>query len=258
MTAVRVQAATVRLGDKEIVSEVDFVARPGEITALIGPNGAGKSTLLAAIAGDVTLAHGSVHMGKMDISAASANALSRTRAVMLQDMQVALSFLVRDVAEMGRRPWSRHQEAEDDDQIVDAALQATDIIHLAAREAMTLSGGERARMALSRVLAQRTSVILLDEPTAAMDIRHQEQSLGLARTLAKEGATVILVVHDLNAAAAYADHIVCLSAGRVVADGTVSEIYTAETLSSIYDWPIEIVTLGDGQVCVLPRGRTAN
>lgn len=253
MIEVRAENISVTIADKPILSNVSITARPGEITALIGPNGAGKSTLLSALSGDLKLTSGASHLGSMDVSAASAKELSRLRSVMLQDTSVAFSFLVRDVVEMGRRPWAGSVSAEQDSLIVDAALHATNMTHLQARDSLTLSGGERARMAMSRVLAQRTPVVFLDEPTAAMDIRHQEQTLGLARRLAQGGATVIVVLHDLNAAAAYADHVVCLSQGKVVSDGTVREVYTSENLSEIYGWPIDVVELESGRMHVSPR-----
>ena len=215
---------TVRLGGATILDAVDVRAEPGHVTGLIGPNGAGKSTLLAALSGDLSPTSGSVRVAGVDPARTAARQLSRLRSVMLQDTQVAFSFLVRDVVEMGRRPWVGTERAADDDVLIDAALAATGVTRLAGRDIMTLSGGERARVALARVLAQQTPVVFFDEPTAAMDIHHQEQSLGLMRQLAAAGVAVIVVLHDLNAAAAYCDRIICLSGGRVAAAGTVAEI----------------------------------
>ena len=118
---------------------------------------------------------------------------------------------------------------------------------------MTLSGGERARVALSRVLAQQTPVVLLDEPTAALDIGHQEQALGLARGMARAGAAVVVVLHDLNAAGAYCDRIACLAKGGVAAQGTIEDVYTEEILSDVYDWPIEVLRPRSGQFQVVPE-----
>ena len=118
---------------------------------------------------------------------------------------------------------------------VNQALAATGITHLQEREMFTLSGGERARVAFARVLAQRTPVVFLDEPTAAMDVRFQEQTMGVARTLARDGATVIVVLHDLQLAARYCDHVVCLKQGAVAAAGPVAEVYQDHILSEIYD-----------------------
>lgn len=240
MDMVSVSGLSVSIGGKTLLNDVSFTARSGEVLGLIGPNGAGKSTLLSVLSGDREWDCGTVSVGGLDPSRTSASEMARVRAVMLQDVNVAFSFLVWDVVEMGRRPWEKQSSPEQDRAIIEASLAATSVTHLAEREITTLSGGEKARVALSRVLAQQTPIVLLDEPTAAMDISHQEQTLGLARALAASGAAVIVVLHDLNAAAAYCDNIVCLSGGRVVAQGSVDEVYSSETLSKVYGWPIRV------------------
>ena len=242
---------TVVMGEKTLLNDVSVVARRGEVLGLIGPNGAGKSTLLSVLSGDLIPFSGSVSICGYDPAQASALELAKSRSVMLQDVSVSFAFLVRDVVSMGRRPWARTDKSARDDAIIDAALAATEVNHLSDRDIMTLSGGERARVALSRVLAQQT-------PTAALDIGHQEQALGLVRALAKKGAAVIVVLHDLNAAAAYCDRIVCLADGTVAAQGTVAEVYTEETLSAVYGWDIQVVSSPAGDVQVFPkRGREA-
>ncbi|MDK8898773.1 heme ABC transporter ATP-binding protein [Corynebacterium sp. MSK004] len=248
---INVANLSVSIGERNLLSDVSFVARPGEVTGLIGPNGAGKSTLLAAIAGDIDYT-GSVSLVGQDPAVSSPGALARARAVMLQDVTVSFQFLVRDVVAMGRRPWEGTARQAEDAAIIDAALAAVDATHLVGRDIATLSGGERARVALARVLAQQTPVILLDEPTAALDIRHQEQVLGLVRSIAAQaGVAVLVVLHDLGAAAAYCDHIVCLADGAVAAAGPVREVYTDEILSQVYRWPIQ-VSKADGHISVHP------
>ncbi|WP_293767877.1 heme ABC transporter ATP-binding protein [uncultured Corynebacterium sp.] len=241
----------LRLGDKPLLRGVSFTVAPGEVTGLIGPNGAGKSTLLAAVSGDLEYS-GSITLGGLEVAATGARELARVRAVMLQDVGVSFEFLARDVVAMGRRPWEGTEREAFDDAVVDAALDACDVAHLAARDVVTLSGGERARVALARVLAQNTPVVLLDEPTAALDIKHQEQVLGLVRQLAGAGVAVLVVLHDLEAAAAWCDSIVCLSAGEVAAQGPVEEVYTSELLSRVYDWPIAVEKSG-GRIAVHPQ-----
>ena len=154
-------------------------AEAGQVTGLIGPNGAGKSTLLAAMCGDLEASTGTISLAGVNPAQASPKELALIRAVMLQDVSVSFEFLVRDVVAMGRRPWAKKVEPHVDEQIIDAALAATDTVHLAGRDIATLSGGERARVALARVLAQQTPIVFLDEPTAALDISHQEQVLSL-------------------------------------------------------------------------------
>ncbi len=251
---INVANLSVSIGERNLLSDVSLVARPGEVTGLIGPNGAGKSTLLAAIAGDIDYT-GSVSLVGQDPAVSSPGALARARAVMLQDVTVSFQFRVGDVGPRGGRPWEGTARQAEDDAIIDAALAAVDATHLAGRDIATLSGGERARVALARVLAQQTPVILLDEPTAALDIRHQEQVLGLVRSIAAQaGVAVLVVLHDLGAAAAYCDHIVCLADGAVAAAGPVREVYTDEILSQVYRWPIQ-VREADGHISVHPARR---
>lgn len=237
---------TVIKNGNRILEDVSFTAPPGKVTALIGPNGAGKSTLLAALSGDEKPHTGLVDLGGVDVLTATPLELARTRSVMLQDISVAFSFLVRDVVEMGRSPWSKTSTPEHDDAIIDAALEATGVIHLQDRDITTLSGGERARVALSRILAQQTPIVFLDEPTAAMDIRFQERTMGTARRLAEAGRTVVVVLHNLQAAATYCDNVVCLSRGKVEAAGTVQEVYIDEILSRVYGWPIRVEKTSTG------------
>ncbi|WP_087116326.1 heme ABC transporter ATP-binding protein [Corynebacterium urinipleomorphum] len=223
-----------------ILDDVSFAAPAGKVTALIGPNGAGKSTLLAAISGDSRPTTGSVSLNGIDVLSAPPTLLAQTRSVMLQDVSVAFSFLVRDVVEMGRTPWSKQSTPEMDRTIVDAALATAGVAHLEDRDVTTLSGGERARVAFARILAQQTPIAILDEPTAAMDIRFQESTMGTVRRLADAGRTVIVVLHDLQAAATYCDKVVCLNRGKVAAAGSVHDVYSPEILSEVYQWPINV------------------
>jgi iron complex transport system ATP-binding protein len=142
---------------------------------------------------------------------------------------------------MGRAPWQRTPLDYDDEEAVDEAIRLTDIDRFRHRQVPSLSGGERARSAFARVLAQRTGILLLDEPTAALDLRHQEDVLRLARQRAHAGDAVIVVLHDLNLAAAYADRIALLSEGRIVALGTPREVLTVERVSDVYAQPVEII-----------------
>lgn len=252
MSIVDISGLSVKIGQKTLLRDISVHAEAGQVTGLIGPNGAGKSTLLAAMCGDLEATAGSISLAGVDPAQASPKELALIRAVMLQDVSVSFEFLVRDVVAMGRRPWAKRVEPHEDEQVIDAALAATDTTHLAGRDIATLSGGERARVALARVLAQQTPIVFLDEPTAALDISHQEQVLALVKNLAREAnIAVFVVMHDLNAAAAYCDRIICLADGTIAAMGEVSEVYTDEILSSVYQWPIE-VTSHNGHFLVSP------
>ena len=243
-------------GGSRILDDVSLHVKSGEIVALIGPNGAGKSTALAALAGDIRLTAGSVAIDDRSIHSIPIAELGRLRSVLLQQSGVAFSYTVREVVAMGRLPWSAVAIADDeptDDEIVAAAMQRTDVVHLADRDVTTLSGGEQARAALARVLAQGCGIVMLDEPTAALDIGHQEQVLQLARELADDGTAVLVVLHDLGLAAAYADRVVVMDAGRVVADGPPLDVMTGELLSRVYRYPIDVIRHSEtGDILVAP------
>lgn len=251
--AIEASSVGVVIDGKRILHDVTFDARAGEVHALIGPNGAGKSTLLATITGDQTLAEGRITVAGRPLQAWSARELSRRRAVLLQHNDVFFPFTVQQVVEMGRAPWQRTELERDDDEAVAAAIAETDIARLSGRQVPSLSGGERARAALARVLAQRTGILLLDEPTAALDLRHQEDVLRLAREAAAAGDAVIVVLHDLNLAAAYADRISLLQQGRLVTTGSPAEVLTAERITEVYRYPVEVVTHPtSGALVILP------
>lgn len=251
----RVARASVLIGNRAILDEVSLHLAPGSVTTIIGPNGAGKSTLLGVCSGALKPNSGRVHIGETELRELSVKEAARRRAVMPQDVSVAFPFTVRDVVAMGRTPWGT--SAKEDADIVTDTLRLCELGDFAEREITSLSGGERARAALARVIAQATpitsaSVILLDEPTAAMDIAHAEATMRLLRTLARQGAAIGIVVHDLDAAASYADEVVLMSQGRVRASGPAAEVCTARVLSEVYETPIDVVEV-EGGVRVLPR-----
>lgn len=212
----------------------------GQLVAIVGPNGAGKSSLLALLAGDLDPATGSVELDGTGLGAYEPLELARQRAVLSQSNSVAFPFSVAEVVTMGRFPWSSQSSAATDQRIVAESMAATDVAHLARRRITTLSGGEAARVALARVLAQDTAIVLLDEPTASLDIKHQEMVFDLLRAKAAGGALVIIVVHDLEAAAAIADRLIVMNDGRVVADGRPDQILSSELLSDVYDYPLTV------------------
>lgn len=231
----------VTIAGRRILDGVDLAVRPGELVALIGPNGAGKSTALGVLAGDTQPNAGTALIGGRDVRTIAVRELGRLRAVLLQQKGVSFSYPVREVVAMGRMPWARTRQSDDDDAIVADALERTATAHLADRDVTTLSGGELARVSLARVLAQRCPTVLLDEPTDALDLGHQEQVLALAAGLARSGGAVLAVLHDLDLAAAYADRLVLLSGGRVVADGTPEEVLTAERVAAVYAHPVDVI-----------------
>ena len=255
MSAAAIQTDTVSvvIDGRRIVDRVDFAARGGEVHALIGPNGAGKSTLLAALAGDQPVSEGTVRVNGRPLADWTLRALARERSVLLQQSAVFFPFTVRQVVEMGRRPWLRTAREDDDEHAVAEALRLTDLAGFGERRLPSLSGGERGRAAFARTLAQEAGILLLDEPTAALDLGHQEVLLQVARDRAGAGDAVVVVLHDLTLAAAWAHRITLLDDGRVAASGTPEEVLTSERLSAVYRHPVEVLRHpSTGAAIVLP------
>lgn len=243
---------------KTILDGVTLTIKAGKVLALLGPNGAGKSTLLSLLAGDETPTSGQINMAGRPLGDHKLAHLARTRAVMTQEQKLSFPFPVQDVVEMGRAPWRGLPQEDQDDHLVSRALALAEVDHLRPRLFPTLSGGEKARVSFARVLAQDTEILMLDEPTAALDIRHQEAVLAQARLEADRGAAVVVVLHDLTLAAAYASEIVILKDGKIAGQGTPRAVLTPDLLSRVYRHTIDVfdhpVT---GDLVVLPLRNTA-
>ena len=245
---------SVVIDGQPILADIDLEIRAGEVLALVGPNGAGKSTLLSVLSGDLRPTRGSVTVDGRDIRDIRHIELARLRSVLTQENQVSFPFTVTEVVEMGRSPWERMSSRDDDERAIAEAIQATDVSHLAARRYTSLSGGEKARVSLARVLAQGTPTVFLDEPTAALDLRHQEEVMTTAAGLARSGRAVVVVVHDLSLAAAYADRVALVASGRLETAGTPTAVFTAERVGRIYGLPVEVVTQNERPVILPVRG----
>ncbi len=239
--AVQATAVTLSYGARRVVDEVSLDVRSGEVLAVVGPNGSGKSSLLAVLAGDLRPASGEVLVQGRPVAEWKVRDLARERAVLTQEQQVAFPFRVHEVVRMGRAPWRGLPEEDLDDLEVAAAMETTSIADLADRAFGSLSGGEKGRTSFARVLAQHTGVLMLDEPTAALDLGHQEQLLSTAHEASRRGAAVVVVLHDLTLAAAWADRMLVLEHGSVAACGTPAEVLDATLLSRVYHHPVEVV-----------------
>ena len=233
---------TVAIRDRVIVHPVDLSLPAGAVSALVGPNGAGKSTLLRGIAG-VIPAGGSARFDREDLLAMPRRARARMLAVVEQDVTTEFSLDVRSAVELGRTP---HRPllapAAPEDDVIDRSLATVGMTEFAERDYSTLSGGERQRVQLARALAQEPRLLLLDEPTNHLDIRAQLDTLALLRHLADDGATVFAALHDLSLAAGYADHVVALAAGRVVAEGAPAEVLTPDLIREVYRVEATVLT----------------
>ncbi|GAB3841457.1 heme ABC transporter ATP-binding protein [Nesterenkonia populi] len=233
---------------KRILHRVSARFLPGQLSIIIGPNGAGKSTLVSLLAGDESPQRGHADLFGQEVRRWTPKEAARRRSVMGQHTAVAFPFPAEDVIRMGRTPWRGTAEAAHDDDAVALAAGEAEVEHLLERPVTVLSGGERQRVALARTLAQRPlgsearrpSTMMLDEPVSALDIRHAERTLKLLRRLADEGACVIAVLHDLDAAAVYADRLILMAEGRLVADGTAHEVCDEQLLSEVYRTPITV------------------
>ncbi|WEH33096.1 heme ABC transporter ATP-binding protein [Streptomyces sp. AM 4-1-1] len=235
-----VRALRVGLGGRPVLDGIDLTAYAGEVLALVGPNGAGKSTLLAALAADLSAESGEVRIDGRPATGWTPPELALRRSVLPQSAALSFPFPVEDVVRMGRAPWSGTDREDEDDPAVAEAMAATEVTEFAARPFSALSGGERARVALARVLAQRAPLLLLDEPTAALDLRHQELVLRICRERAAAGDAVVVVLHDLGLAAAYSDRAAVLHHGRIAVVGPPAEVFTGELLGEVYRQPVEV------------------
>lgn len=262
--AIRLRGLTLGYGPASappIVEDLDLDVPAGRVTAIIGANGCGKSTLLRGLTRQLAPRAGSIEVLGRDAARVSARDYARTVALLPQHPVAPEGMTVAQLVARGRHP---HRgllggRAAGDDAAIASALERTDLVELAEREADTLSGGQRQRAWLALVLAQQTPVVLLDEPTSYLDLSHQVEVLDLVRALPDprgEGrATVVAVLHELNLAARSADHIVAMAAGRVVAQGTPGEVIVPEVLAEVFGLDADVVA--DpllGHPVVLPRG----
>jgi iron complex transport system ATP-binding protein len=246
---------------REVLREVSLSLRAGELIALAGPNGAGKSTLLRLLLGLHTPRAGTVTLGGRPIGELARREVARLAALLPQDVDGAteLPLSVREVVALGRLPHlGRFQpEGPGDDEAVVRALASTDTEALAERPMTELSGGERHRVHLARALAQGAAVLLLDEPTAGLDLAHQLQALDLLRATVDEGRGAIVALHDLSLAARRCDRIVLLADGAVQADAPPAEVLTPATLARVFGVHAEVRQDGAGRPFVVPMSPVA-
>jgi len=239
MSAVlQLRSASYRVKDAVLLDQISVDFRPGETVAIVGPNGAGKSTLLRLISGDLSPSLGHVQLLGRDISAYAPRDLAKRRSVLSQHVNVSFPFTVEEVVRMGGEG---HADAESNG-LIDSLLDEVELAALRHREFPTLSGGEQQRAHFARTLLQlalgeRThgkGVLLLDEPTSSLDLRHQIKLLDLARSKAREGAAVIAVLHDLNLAARFADRIIVMKKGTIACDGDATTSISAKVMADVF------------------------
>lgn len=244
MTSVlQAENLSVEVDHVALVSDIGFTAATGELVAVVGPNGAGKSTLLGALAGDVRITRGDVQIDGIPVRKHEIGDMALRRSVLGQHQATDIPFSVRAVVAMGRHPY-RHtdQNSPDDDRrAVDAALVRMEVAHLQSRVFATLSGGEQSLVSLARVLAQEANLLLLDEPTAALDFAHQERVMNELRNDTDLGRTVVAVLHDLNSASYYATRVILMVGGRIRAEGTPRQVFSEAVLTDAYAQRMRVV-----------------
>ena len=234
------------------LDSVTLLVPRGTFYAVLGPNGSGKSTLLRALLGMVPHAAGHAHVSGRLVSDWDRRALAREAGVVTQSESVAFPMTVRELVAMGRYPYlgALQSETPSDREAISEAMRMCDIENLAQRFLSTLSGGEIQLTRVARALAQEPNLLVLDEPTASLDVRHEMEILELLRASADRGMTIFLITHRLDLAARYADRMLLLDRGKVAAEGEPREVLQEETLQRVYGWPISV---SDDPVTGVPR-----
>jgi iron complex transport system ATP-binding protein len=245
MSGWRAEGITFRYpeSDRPALAGVSMEARAGGCTAVLGPNGSGKSTLLRVLLGTAGPHAGTAEFDGRPLAGWTRPELARAVGVVPQEEEGAFPMPVRELVGMGRYPhlgpWRREGAA--DRRAVEEAMRRCDVAALAERPIARLSGGERQRARIARALAQEPRALALDEPTAALDVAHEMAIWELLRDLGRAGTTVLVVTHNLNLAARYADHLVLLHRGEVAAAGTPAQVLTRDAVERVYGWPVRVV-----------------
>ncbi len=228
--------------------------RPAELVAVVGPNGSGKTTLVRALTGLLPLAGGVVLVDGRPVGAWDRAGFARVVGVVPQREDIVFPLTVAELVMLGRYPRLGPLAAPGpaDREAVHAALERCDVAGLGHRPVDTLSGGEWQRVRIARALAQEPRALVLDEPTASLDVRHEMELFELIRELVEAGLAGLVITHHLNLAARFADRVVLLDEGRVVAAGTPNDVLSAERLSQVFRWPVAVTPWCDGSPQVVP------
>lgn len=243
MTTIQAESLTLAYGETEIIEGLTLTIPTGRITVLVGPNGCGKSTLLRGLARLLKPRGGTVLLDGDSIHRLPTKELAKRMGVLPQNPQAPEGLTVYELAAQGRYPHQRwfQQWSEEDERLTREALAITSMLDLADRPLDTLSGGQRQRAWVAMALAQQTETLLLDEPTTFLDLAYQMELLDLLEELNEQGRTIVMVLHDLNQACRYADYLVAMRGGAVVATGMPHEVITEETVQRVFSLDARIV-----------------
>lgn len=243
-----------RYNDRLVVQDVSLQIPRGGVTAIIGPNGAGKSTLLSMISRLTPMSAGSVEIDGMDVTRTPGPELARRLSILRQHNQTSLRLSVRDLVAFGRFPHSGGRLTAEDQRHIDEALDYLSLNEFQHRHLDELSGGQRQRAYVAMVMCQDTDYVLLDEPLNNIDMRFAVDMMQLLRRAADEkGKTVVVVLHDINFASCYSDHIIAMRGGKLAWQGTPDEVMRDEILSELYAIPMQVHELNGQRICVYFR-----
>ncbi|MDZ4309487.1 MAG: ATP-binding cassette domain-containing protein [Cypionkella sp.] len=237
---IEVRGLNHRIGKTDILRDINLTLPKGQITALIGPNGAGKSTLLSLIARLLPVQSGQISVAGLDLTQTPTEVLAKAMAILPQNAGIASRLRVRELVAFGRWPHHHGRPQEDDQALVAAAITRLGLTDLADRFLDELSGGQRQRAHLAMAFAQGTDWLLLDEPLAALDMAHARGLMQELASLRDAGRSVVMVLHEVNHAAAWADHVVAMKAGRIVAEGPPEAVFTPRVLEPLYDMTLRV------------------
>ncbi|MBH0130113.1 ABC transporter ATP-binding protein [Salinibacterium sp. NK8237] len=255
----RADNVTLNYGGRDIVSNVSVTIPDGTVTVIVGANACGKSTLLRGLSRLLRPASGHVMLDGRDIHSMASKEVAQVVGILPQSPIAPEGITVRDLVARGRYPhqgWFQQWSAADE-AAVEHALEATDTAQLASRRIEELSGGQRQRVWIAMALSQDPDILLLDEPTTFLDVRHQLDALDVLATLNRErGTTIVMVLHELNLAARYADHMILMGEGQIIAEGTPAEVVTAERMREAFGLEAQIMADPvSGSPMVIPLGR---
>jgi len=248
-SALRLETAGIAKQGRWIVREASLDLRANELTCVLGPNGSGKSSLLKMLGGLWQPMEGRALLDDTSLDGWRRRQIARRVAFVPQNTRLGFEFTVREVVAMGRYPHEGRMVRAGDSKhpAIDDAIARTDIGHLAQRYVNTLSGGESQRVLLARCLAAQADILLLDEPTAALDLKHSLEVMALCRSLARDKKAVCVALHDLNAALRFGDRALVMADGRIVADGAPRDVLTKALIHDVFGVVCEVLTDGDGR-----------
>ncbi|MGE7997908.1 ABC transporter ATP-binding protein [Lysinibacillus sp. NPDC093190] len=248
---IQVKEISKYFGKKPVIQDVSVDVAPGKITSFIGPNGAGKSTLLSMVSRLLNADTGEVLLDKSDVRRWKSDDFAKRISILKQSNYMNVRLTIRELVSFGRFPYSKGNLKPEDELKIDEAIQYMNLDDIQHNYLDELSGGQRQRAFIAMVIAQDTDYILLDEPLNNLDMKHSVQIMKILRKLVDElGKTVVIVLHDINFASVYSDHIVALKNGRVVKDGPTNDIINSDALKEIYDMDIPVQEQDGCRICV--------